>query len=73
MQQEMPELAAYFSSGSLVDAVLNLGLAAPIDVQVGGTNLQASYQNDARSGPADPRRSAALRMPTFRRISTIPR
>jgi multidrug efflux pump subunit AcrB len=44
IQQEMPELAAYFSSGSLVDAVLNLGLAAPIDIQVGGTNLQASYQ-----------------------------
>ena len=44
MRQEMPELAAYFSSGSLVDAVLNLGLAAPIDIQVGGTNLQASYQ-----------------------------
>ena len=43
MQEEMPELAAYFSSGSLIDAVLNLGLAAPIDVQVGGTNLQASY------------------------------
>ncbi len=44
MQAEMPELAPYFSSGSLVDAVLNLGLAAPIDIQVGGTNLQASYQ-----------------------------
>ncbi|HYL15780.1 MAG TPA: efflux RND transporter permease subunit [Terriglobales bacterium] len=44
MQEEMPELAAYFSSGSLVDAVLNLGLAAPIDIQVGGTDLQASYQ-----------------------------
>jgi multidrug efflux pump subunit AcrB len=44
MQQEMPELAAYFSSGSMVDAVLNLGLAAPIDVQVGGTNLKASYE-----------------------------
>jgi multidrug efflux pump subunit AcrB len=43
MQAEMPELAAYFSSGSLVDAVLNMGLAAPIDVQVGGTNQQASY------------------------------
>jgi multidrug efflux pump subunit AcrB len=43
MQRELPELAAYFSSGSLVDAVLNLGLAAPIDIQVGGTNLQASY------------------------------
>ena len=44
IQQEMPQLAAYFSSGSLVDAVLNLGLAAPIDIQVGGTDLQASYQ-----------------------------
>ncbi|MGA2742775.1 MAG: efflux RND transporter permease subunit, partial [Bryobacteraceae bacterium] len=43
MRQEMPELAAYFSSGSLIDAVLNLGLAAPIDVQVGGSNQQASY------------------------------
>jgi multidrug efflux pump subunit AcrB len=43
MREELPELAAYFSSGSLIDAVLNLGLAAPIDVQVGGTNLQASY------------------------------
>jgi multidrug efflux pump subunit AcrB len=44
MQEEMPQLAAYFSSGSLVDAVLNLGLAAPIDVQVGGTDLHASYE-----------------------------
>src|SRR5580700_9483605 len=44
MQRELPDLAAYFSSGSLVDAVLNLGLAAPIDVQVAGTNLQVSYQ-----------------------------
>ena len=44
MERELPDLAAYFSSGSLVDAVLNLGLAAPIDVQVAGTNLQASYQ-----------------------------
>ncbi len=43
MQREMPELSAYFSSGSLIDAVLNLGLAAPIDVQVGGTNLKDSY------------------------------
>jgi multidrug efflux pump subunit AcrB len=44
MQRELPDLAAYFSSGSLVDAVLNLGLAAPIDVQIAGTDLQASYQ-----------------------------
>jgi multidrug efflux pump subunit AcrB len=44
IQHEIPELTAYFSFGSLVDAVLNLGLAAPIDIQVGGTDLQASYQ-----------------------------
>ena len=40
---EMPELATYFQSGGLVDAVLNLGLPAPIDVQVAGTNLRKSY------------------------------
>jgi len=44
MQKDLPELAAYFSSGSLVDSVLNLGLAAPIDVQVGGTDLHAGYE-----------------------------
>jgi len=44
MREEMPELATFFSSGSLVDSVLNMGLAAPIDVQVSGSNLQGSYQ-----------------------------
>jgi multidrug efflux pump subunit AcrB len=44
MRTEMPEMSAYFSSGSMVDSVLNMGLAAPIDLQVGGSNLQASYQ-----------------------------
>jgi multidrug efflux pump subunit AcrB len=44
MRTEMPEMAAYFSSGSMVDSVLNMGLAAPIDLQVGGSNLQSSYQ-----------------------------
>jgi multidrug efflux pump subunit AcrB len=40
---EMPELSTYFQSGGLVDAVLNMGLPAPIDVQVAGSNLQKSY------------------------------
>jgi multidrug efflux pump subunit AcrB len=44
MQTEMPELTAYFQSGGLVDAVLNLGLAAPIDVQVAGSNMAKAYQ-----------------------------
>jgi multidrug efflux pump subunit AcrB len=41
---EMPELTAYFSSGSLVDSVLNMGLPAPIDVQVAGSNMGRSYE-----------------------------
>jgi multidrug efflux pump subunit AcrB len=40
---EMPEVSAYFSSGGMVDAVLNLGLPAPIDVQVAGTNMRDAY------------------------------
>ncbi len=44
MSAEMPELTTYFSSGGLVDAVLNMGLAAPIDVQVAGNNLRSSYE-----------------------------
>ncbi len=37
---ELPELRTYFQSGGLVDAVLNQGKAAPIDVQVSGMDLQ---------------------------------
>jgi multidrug efflux pump subunit AcrB len=44
MQDEMPELAAFFSSGSLVDAVVNMGMPAPIDLQVSGRNLQDDYK-----------------------------
>jgi multidrug efflux pump subunit AcrB len=44
VERELPELAVFFSSGSLVDAVLNMGMQAPIDVQIGGTNMKASYQ-----------------------------
>ena len=44
MRQEMPELAAFFSSGSLVDGVVNMGMPAPIDLQVSGRDLQSDYQ-----------------------------
>ena len=43
MREELPELSAYFQSGGLVDAVLNLGLPAPIDVQVSGSDLESAY------------------------------
>ncbi len=43
IQQELPQLSTYFQSGGLVDAVLNLGLPAPIDIQVSGNDMDASY------------------------------
>jgi len=48
LAREMPEISTYFQSGSLVDAVLNLGLAAPIDVQVSGSDLNAAYRTASR-------------------------
>ncbi|HTY43496.1 MAG TPA: efflux RND transporter permease subunit [Thermoanaerobaculia bacterium] len=40
LRDELPELTSYFQSGGLVDAVLNLGLPAPIDIQVSGADLE---------------------------------
>ena len=45
MREEMPELSAFFSSGSLVDSVVNLGMAAPIDIQITGSNLKDDFQS----------------------------
>jgi multidrug efflux pump subunit AcrB len=42
--RELPELDAYFQSGGLVDAVLNMGLPAPIDIQVSSSNLATDYK-----------------------------
>ena len=36
---QMPELSSYFSTGSLVDAVVNMGAPAPIDIQISGANF----------------------------------
>ncbi len=40
---QYPNLRTFFSSGSMVDAILNSGLAAPIDVQVTSRNLNRAY------------------------------
>jgi multidrug efflux pump subunit AcrB len=42
MASDLPEVRAFFQSGGLVDAVLNQGKPAPIDVQVSGMDLQAA-------------------------------
>jgi multidrug efflux pump subunit AcrB len=44
LRAEFPEVSTYFQSGGLVDAVLNLGLPAPVDVQVSGMNLERTYR-----------------------------
>src|SRR5436853_2480198 len=43
LSEKLPQLSTYFQSGGLVDAVINLGLPAPIDIQVSGNNLDAVY------------------------------
>jgi hydrophobic/amphiphilic exporter-1 (mainly G- bacteria), HAE1 family len=43
LRHQLPLLAAYFQTGGLVDAVLNLGLPAPLDVQVSGTDMSAAH------------------------------
>jgi len=48
LANEMPELQTFFSSGSLVDGVLNMGAPAPIDVRVAGNDITDDY-NTAQS------------------------
>jgi multidrug efflux pump subunit AcrB len=44
LRTDAPDMTAYFQSGGMADAVLNLGLPAPIDIQVTGTDLDAAYR-----------------------------
>jgi multidrug efflux pump subunit AcrB len=39
MAKRFPEIRTFFSSGSMVDAILNTGMPAPIDVQVSSPDL----------------------------------
>lgn len=43
LERELPELSVFFQPGGMVDAVLNLGLPAPIDVQVSNYDLDLAY------------------------------
>src|SRR5271169_4021319 len=43
MATQFPDIRTFFSSGSMVDAVLNMGMPAPIDVQVSSSNLGRIY------------------------------
>ncbi len=43
LSREMPELSTYFQVGGLVDGVINQGLPAPIDIQIGSNNMGGAY------------------------------
>ena len=40
---DLPEISTYFQTGGLVDSVVNMGMPAPIDIQVTGNNQHAAY------------------------------
>jgi len=44
LSEDLPELETYFQAGGLVDSVINLGLPAPVDVQVRGNDLDGAYK-----------------------------
>ena len=41
--KEYPDIRTFFQSGSMVDSTLNMGMPAPIDVQVTGKDLNQDY------------------------------
>ncbi len=41
--KQFPDIRTFFSSGSMVDAILNTGMPAPIDVQVSSPDLHQIY------------------------------
>ncbi len=43
LADDLPELSTYFQAGGLVDAVVNLGLPAPIDLQVSSNDMKSAY------------------------------
>jgi multidrug efflux pump subunit AcrB len=40
---QFPDVRTFISSGSMVDAILNMGMPAPIDIQVSSPDLHRSY------------------------------
>ena len=44
LEHELPQVSAYFQTGGLVDAILNLGMPAPLDIQVSGMDLEEAHR-----------------------------
>jgi multidrug efflux pump subunit AcrB len=44
LRRELPQVGAYFQTGGLVDAILNQGMPAPLDIQVGGMDMDVDHE-----------------------------
>jgi multidrug efflux pump subunit AcrB len=43
LARKMPEISVYAQAGGLVDSVINQGLPAPIDIQIGSNDMAGAY------------------------------
>ncbi|HEX4122808.1 MAG TPA: efflux RND transporter permease subunit [Verrucomicrobiae bacterium] len=48
LRSDLPQLSAYFQTGGLVDAVINQGIPAPLDIQVSSMDMNAAHGIAAR-------------------------
>jgi multidrug efflux pump subunit AcrB len=44
LRHDLPQLSAYFQTGGLVDAIINQGLPAPLDIQVSSMDTDAAHE-----------------------------
>ena len=68
LSSQMPELQTFFSSGSLVDGVLNMGAPAQIDIRIAGNDMTADFQTRSHrsEGKADSWRGRRIQPPGHR-------
>jgi multidrug efflux pump subunit AcrB len=43
LRRDLPQISAYFQTGGLVDAILNQGMPAPLDIQVSSMDMDAAH------------------------------
>jgi hydrophobic/amphiphilic exporter-1 (mainly G- bacteria), HAE1 family len=43
LRRDLPQVTAYFQTGGLVDAILNMGMPAPLDIQVSSMDMNGAY------------------------------
>jgi len=43
LQSDLPQVSAYFQTGGLVDAIVNQGVPAPVDIQITSMDMNAAH------------------------------